>query len=65
MLQSRITLRFKHIIIACELWGAFYNFGSILNEDDGDDDDSNGDNADDDDSHRSSDGSVPGQSRGV
>ena len=45
--------------------GHFITLGAFLNEDDGDDDDSNGDNADDDDSHRSSDGSVPGQSRGV
>ena len=45
--------------------GHFITLGTFLNEDDDDDDDSNDDNADDDDSHSSSDGSVPGQSRGV
>ena len=45
--------------------GDFITLGTFLNEDDDDDDDSNDDNADDDDSHSSSDGSVPGQSRGV
>ena len=46
--------------------GHLITLGTFLNEDDDDDDgDSNDDNADDDDSHSSSDGSVPGQSRGV
>ena len=45
--------------------GHLITLGTFLNEDDDDDDDSNDDNAADDDSHSSSDGSVPGQSRGV
>ena len=41
--------------------GHFITLGAFLNEDD----DSNDGNDDDDESHSSSDGSVPGQSRGV
>ena len=46
--------------------GHFITLGAFLNEDDDDDDDDSNDGNDDyEDSHSSSDGSVPGQSRGV